>query len=317
MFKQERFTFVDVVSLIFLFLLFVGNFIGLLFLSSSLWIAAGVGGVIFLSYYGIIRLLKRNKQILVSKHYKTPLSMLFVGFLLLAVISGVLTSHAVNIQFNTKEQVQAEVGEKATLVEEFFTIYQEAAEASLQEYDALLERKLNSYKKRPTQALKDEILSMPYMNASDLDDIKRTNVKDIVRLKKEEHTRGEQRDEAEINQLINQAKVYRENFRKWNWLVIATDYKELNQFIQQSYDRVAVLCSQLPYPPKKLPTLEMDTTHLPLDSFSELNKRYTPNYLLIVGGFLLIHFFVLIPYILEKVRVYRTEQEKDDRIIEY
>ena len=317
MFKQERFTFVDVVSLIFLFLLFVGNFIGLLFLSSNLWIAAGVGGVIFLSYYGIIRLLKRNKQILVSKHYKTPLSMLFVGFLLLAVVSGVLTSHAVNIQFNTKEQVQAEVGEKVALVEEFFTIYQTAAGTSLQEYEGLLERKLNSYKKKPTQALKNEILAMPYMNASDLDDIKRTNVKDIIRLKKEEHSRGELKDEEEINQLINQAKVYRENFRKWNWLVVATDYKELNQFVQESYDRVATLCSQLPYPPKKLPALEMDTTRLPLDSFRELNKRYTPNYLLIVGGFLLIHFFILIPYILEKVRVYRTEQEKDDRIIEY
>lgn len=317
MFKQERFTFVDVVSLIFLFLLFVGNFIGLLFLSSNLWIAAGVGGMIFLSYYGIIRLLKRNKQILVSKHYKTPLSMLFVGFLLLAVVSGVLTSHAVNIQFNTKEQVQAEVRGKVAMVAEFFTIYQKSADTSLWKYEGLLERKLNSYKKKPTQALKKEILAMPYMNASDLDDIKRTNVKEIVEIKVGEHTRGEQRDEAEINQLINQANLYRENFRKWNWLVIATDYKELNQFIQQSYDRVVVLCSQLPYPPKKIPALEMDTTHLPLDSFSELNKRYTPNYLLIVGGFLLIHFFVLIPYILEKVRVYRTEQEKDDRIIEY
>ena len=40
MFKQENFTFVDVVSLIFLLLLFVGNFVGALFLFSNLYLSA-------------------------------------------------------------------------------------------------------------------------------------------------------------------------------------------------------------------------------------------------------------------------------------
>ncbi|RKW12475.1 MAG: hypothetical protein D8H93_15145 [Capnocytophaga sp.] len=318
MFKQENFTFVDVVSLIFLLLLFVGNFVGALFLFSNFWVAVGIGLLIFLGYYGIIRLLKRNKQTLVSKHYKTPLSVLFVGFLLLALASGVLTAHTINIQTNVKEKVQAEAQEKIAQVADLFAIYRDAEEASMQQYHGQLERLLKAYKKKPTHGLEDQLLAPPYeIDEQTLADIKHNSIKDIIASRKGAYELKIREHFDQLNQIMAKDRAYAENFKHWNWFKVATDYQELNQFVQQSYDEVGQMLAALPFPAEAPLSLEMDNTRLPLDSFTELNEQYSPNYLLIVGVFVVIHFFILIPYFLHKVRAYKTEQEKDDRIIEY
>lgn len=318
MFKQENFTFVDVVSLIFLLLLFVGNFVGALFLFSNLWVAVGIGLLIFLGYYGIIRLLKRNKQTLVSKHYKTPLSVLFVGFLLLALASGVLTAHTINIQTNVKEKVQAEAQEKIAQVADLFAIYRDAEEASMQQYHGQLERLLKAYKKKPNHGLEDQLLAPPYeIDEQTLADIKHNSIKDIIASRKGAYELKIREHFDQLNQIMAKDRAYAENFKHWNWFKVATDYQELNQFVQQSYDEVGQMLAALPFPAEAPLSLEMDNTRLPLDSFTELNEQYSPNYLLIVGVFVVIHFFILIPYFLYKVRAYKTEQEKDDRIIEY
>ena len=239
MFKQENFTFVDVVSLIFLLLLFVGNFVGALFLFSNLWVAVGIGLLIFLGYYGIIRLLKRNKQTLVSKHYKTPLSVLFVGFLLLALASGVLTAHTINIQTNVKEKVQAEAQEKIAQVADLFAIYRDAEEASMQQYHGQLERLLKAYKKKPTHGLEDQLLAPPYeIDEQTLADIKHNSIKDIIASRKGAYELKIREHFDQLNQIMAKDRAYAENFKHWNWFKVATDYQELNQFVQQSYDEV-------------------------------------------------------------------------------
>ena len=143
-------------------------------------------------------------------------------------------------------------------------------------------------------------------------------VGDIVVGKIEGIRRGtKENDSLLMNQEIKMARAYKENFTNWNRNRVATDYKELNNFVQKSYDRTNKLLAALPIPSKEKLSVDLGNAQLPLNNFWELNKQYTPNYLLIVGVFVVIHFFILIPYFLYKVRAYNTKQETDQRIKEY
>ena len=319
MFKQERYTFVDVVSLIFLVILSFGNFVGSLYLSSNILIAGMVALLLFLCYYAIIELLKRSKQTIVTKHYRTPLSILFVFFFVLAMVSAVFVSHAINVETNVKEQVQAEVQEKTDKVEALLPLYQRETENSIKNFDAQLSQKIRDYRAGKDSQLRRELLEPPYeVDGEMLDNPKTYLVGDIVVGKIEGIRRGtKEKDSLLINREIRIAKVYKENFMNWNRRKVATDYKELNHFVQESYDKVNELLTTLPIPPKEKLSLDIGNEQLPLDNFLELNKRYPPNYLLIVGVFVIIHFFILIPYFLYKVRAYNTKQETDRRIKEY
>ena len=62
--KQENFLFVDVVSSIFLLILMMGNFMGLLYITSGNYaISLLISLFIVVCYYFIIQVLKKNKEI--------------------------------------------------------------------------------------------------------------------------------------------------------------------------------------------------------------------------------------------------------------
>ena len=134
MFKQDHFAFVDVISLIFLVVLFMGNFYGLLYLTSgSILISFLISALIIILYYTLIQILKRNKQSMVTQHYRTSFSLLFLIFGILAIGSFVLMSHALNIETNAKPKVQAEVAQEIAQVEKLSSVYQERVKKNLQD----------------------------------------------------------------------------------------------------------------------------------------------------------------------------------------
>ena len=112
-FKQEQFAFVDIVSLIFLVILFIGNFFGIIYLSGgNLPISVVISTLIIVFYYAIIQVLKKKKQVIVSKKYKTAQVAYFFIFIVFGAISAVFLTHFINIESNVKPKVQQEVNEK-------------------------------------------------------------------------------------------------------------------------------------------------------------------------------------------------------------
>ena len=98
-FKQDNFTFVDVVSLIFLVILFIGNFFGLLYFTSGNFpISIAISALVVVLYYAIIQLLKKSKQKMVTQRYKSPATILLVLFVVLAIFSFVPLTHLINIE---------------------------------------------------------------------------------------------------------------------------------------------------------------------------------------------------------------------------
>ena len=147
-FKQDNFTFVDVVSLIFLVILFIGNFFGLLYFTSGNFpISIAISALVVVLYYAIIQLLKKSKQKMVTQRYKSPATILLVLFVVLAIFSFVPLTHLINIETNAKDKVQVEVNEKINKINTFSDIYANRAKTDMQNFESQLTNKLRAYVK--------------------------------------------------------------------------------------------------------------------------------------------------------------------------
>ena len=99
--KQENFLFVDVVSSIFLLILMMGNFMGLLYITSGNYaISLLISLFIVVCYYFIIQVLKKNKEIMVNKKYATPASLFFIVFLVFVFVFFLSLYSLVFVYFN-------------------------------------------------------------------------------------------------------------------------------------------------------------------------------------------------------------------------
>lgn len=321
MFKQDHFAFVDVISLIFLVVLFMGNFYGLLYLTSgSILISFLISALIIILYYTLIQILKRNKQSMVTQHYRTPFSLLFLIFGILAIGSFVLMSHALNVEMNAKPKVQAEVAQEIAQVEKLSSVYQEHVKKNLQDYEGELTKLLSEYKKKRTATLKDALSTDPYTIDPQIlaSFSKNIDVAELAKAKIQPYRVKAQENEKDITTRITQAQQFNKAFEEWKWLRVTSDYKKLNQYITESYSLVNEKLSQLPMQEEPL-TYAGAPKGLPLDSFWQLNKHYTPNYLIPLLVVAAIHLFILIPYFTYKVRAYvgKEENQEDKRVTTY
>jgi asparagine N-glycosylation enzyme membrane subunit Stt3 len=143
--KQENFLFVDVVSSIFLLILMMGNFMGLLYITSGNYaISLLISLFIVVCYYFIIQVLKKNKEIMVNKKYATPASLFFIVFLVFGFVSFVLMTHTLNIELNFKKKIQEEADQKIEKVKQLSEIYNTRANDDLLNYEGNLTQKLNA-----------------------------------------------------------------------------------------------------------------------------------------------------------------------------
>ena len=126
-----------------------------------------------------------------------------------------------------------------------------------------------------------------------------------------------QDNQQEIDKRVNEANDYQRRFQQWNRLRVATEYKNLNTFVIDSYELLNKKLSELPINKSPEP-VSINKMQLPLDSFTELNKQYPPNWLLPALAVVVIHLFILIPFFLYKVRVYRDDTDTTSgKVIEY
>ena len=257
---------------------------------------------------------------MVTQHYKTPFSALFLIFGALAIGSFVLMSHALNVEMNAKPKVQAEVAQEIAQVEKLSSVYQERVKKNLQDYEGELTKLLSEYKKKRTATLKDALSTDPYTIDPQIlaSFSKNIDVAELAKAKIQPYRVKAQENEKDITTRITQAQQFNKAFEEWKWLRVTSDYKKLNQYITESYSLVNEKLSQLPMQEEPL-TYAGAPKGFPLDSFWQLNKHYTPNYLIPLLVVVAIHLFILIPYFTYKVRAYvgKEENQEDKRVTTY
>jgi hypothetical protein len=161
--KQENFLFVDVVSSIFLLILMMGNFMGLLYITSGNYaISLLISLFIVVCYYFIIQVLKKNKEIMVNKKYATPASLFFIVFLVFGFVSFILMTHTLNIELNFKKKIQEEADQKIEKVKQLSEVYNTRANDDLLNYEGNLTQKLNAYKASKSNVIRNELSLEPY-----------------------------------------------------------------------------------------------------------------------------------------------------------
>lgn len=302
--KQENFLFVDVVSSIFLLLLMIGNFMGLLYITSGNYaISLLISLFIVVCYYFIIQILKKNKEIMVNKKYATPASLFFIVFFVFGFVSFVLMTHTLNIEFNFKKKIQEEANQKIEKVKQLADAYSTRANNDLLNFEGNLTQKLNAYKVSKSNILRNELSIEPYkideqilvapsfIDAGTLVDSKLQPYK----LKVENNKKN-----IDIT-IVKSTASYKHGFDNWDRLSLMNNYKGLNEFVQKSYDFVNAKIAELPLDKEPL-VLNLSDKQLPLNSPLELNKMYKPDFLMPALIIFFIHLFILIPFFTYKVR---------------
>ena len=302
--KQENFLFVDVVSSIFLLILMMGNFMGLLYITSGNYaISLLISLFIVVCYYFIIQVLKKNKEIMVNKKYATPASLFFIVFLVFGFVSFILMTHTLNIELNFKKKIQEEADQKIEKVKQLSEVYNNRANDDLLNYEGNLTQKLNTYKASKSNVLRNELSLEPYkiddqilaapafIDATTLVDSKLQPFK----LKVENNKKNIDKT------IVKAADSYKQGFDNWDRLSLMKDYKGLNEYVQKSYDFVNAKITELPLDKEPL-VLNMSKKQLPLNNPLELNKMYKPDFMIPALVILFIHLFILIPFFTYKVR---------------
>ena len=109
-----------------------------------------------------------------------------------------------------------------------------------------------------------------------------------------------------LKEVEAEAERRREDFQNWNFLGVAKNYNTTNDFVTDSYKLLNEKLEELPMY-QDMVLFQMDSHQLPLNSFSELNKVYPPNWFLPILIVVVIHLVILIPFITYKVRRYDNE----------
>lgn len=311
-FRQEHIAFVDIVSVIFLLILFIGNFFGIIYLSDgNMPISMVISALIIVIYYAIIQALKKKKQIMVSKKYKTIHIAYFFFFIVFGAVSSVLLTHFINIESNVKPQVQNEVNEKLSKVEAISTLYEERANTNLQNFEGELSNKLRNYLKNKSSETKDSLAVYPYnIDNQTLETIGVGDIESTMKHRLSTFRKTVSDDLEELNTIVEEANNRRKDFEKWNRLNVATDYNTINKFTRDSYEVLNEKLEKLPFAEEKV-VLELDEQQLPLNSFEALNKLFPPSWALPIIVVVVIHLFILIPFFLYKVRKYVSKENNE------
>ena len=140
--KQKNYAFVDIVSGIFLLVLFFSNFLALLYITDGNIVFSGlISFFIAVLYFFVVEQMRKNKEALIRQGYK-HFSLLFVVFFtVLSFCSFILMSHFINVEFNAKKQVQEEAKQKIQLVNNFVSEYDRRSNTDLQNFESSLAKK--------------------------------------------------------------------------------------------------------------------------------------------------------------------------------
>ena len=312
--KQENFLFVDVISSIFLLILLLCNFMGLLYITDgNTLFSLTISFLVVVCYYFVLQLLKRNKERMLNQGYlKSAATSLFVIFIVFGLVSYFFMVHLVNIETNCKRALQKEVDGKVTLVKEMTGLYDKRANESLQTFEAQFKGKLQAYKNQRSNILRNELSNAPFnlpeaiLNSpsNNIDVVASSDA--ILNAYQIKYTKNHQLLDSII---LKKADNYNHVFQDWNRFNLAVDYIELNKFVESSIDLINDKIKELPINNEPVQSI-INKKELPLDNPVALAKIYSPNFFLPFIIILLMHIFILIPYFTYKVRKYNSPKQK-------
>lgn len=270
--KQENYNFIDIVSGVFLLILFFSNFLALLYIFEGNMAFSGlISFFIAALYYFTVELMRKNKEALIRQGFK-HFSLLFIGFfLLLSFVSFVLMSHFLNVEFNAKGKVQQEAQQKLQLVTDFVTIYEKRSRTDLTDYESNLA--LNG---SPQYIINASV--RPYQ-------IKVQNSKIFLKRK-----------------LTKNNEKFNKVFQNWQRTSIMKTYTNLNEYVKQSKDIVDKKLADLPVNKSPIQVSNLPNDTLPLNNPFKLNVDYPPSYGFTIAILIFLHSGILLSFFLSKTR---------------
>jgi hypothetical protein len=281
---KENYLFVDIVSALFLLVIFIGNVLGLLFImNGNSFLSILISAFLAICYHFLIKLLVRNKEVMVKNSYLHYSSIFWVFFVVLGISSYILISHFINIEYNCKSQIRNEVNQKLTLVSSFSTAYGKRANSDLLNY------KVELYGEHPM-----EVADAMYAP------------KDAV-IKADIHN---------LDTTINAANAkFKAVFDNWERFSLMNNYDRLNEYIQNNLNTVNKKLAKLPKDKTPLPNVDYDTTQLPLNNPFKLNETFEPDATVPLATVLITHLFILIPFFSKKIHITIQGKEPEGAIL--
>jgi len=279
---------------------------GLLYITDGNLVISMLGSLfLVICYFFVVQLLKKNKEEMINKNFLHGSLLFWMFFLFLGFVSFNLMSHFINIEYNCKQEIKKEATSKIRLVDSIAIVYKERAKEDIQNFEAKIDSTLTLYKATKNNALRNELLSAPYLVSQnvlltpELIDIKRVTAAQVLpyQLKIEKNNEN-------INKTISlNSKKYQSVFNNWKRLSLVATYSLLNQYVEENVKLINSKIAELPLNKTEI-KVSPNTIQLPLNSPIKLNKRFPPDIILPLIIIIVIHLFILIPFLSHKVRGY-------------
>jgi hypothetical protein len=316
--KQQNFLFVDLVSSIFLLVILIGNFMGLLYITDGNLVISILGSMfLVICYFFVVNLLKNNKEVMMKNNFLHGSTLFWFFFLTLGYGSFFLMSHFINIEYNCKEQIKNEASIKIKLVDSIALAYKKRSKEDLQNFEVQLKNKLTLYKDTKNiaikNAIKNELLQDPYkVDAGILGNSEYINVDEVASAKVNPYQLKIEKNNQNIEKTISlNSKKYQSIFDNWKRLSLVGTYSKLNQYVDQNIGLINTKIEELPL--DKTPIkVSLNKSQIPLNDPFKLNKLYPPQIVLPLIVIIIIHLFILIPFLSHKVRGYKNSSSKSN-----
>lgn len=306
--KQQNFLFVDIISSIFLLVILIGNFMGLLYITDGNLVISMLGSLfLVICYFFVVQLLTKNKEVMFRTNFLHGSLLFWIFFGLLGYVSFNLMSHFINIEYNCKQEIKTEATTKIKIVDSIAAVYKKRAKEDVQNFEAVLKTKLTLYKSTKNVALKNKLLAAPYnVDRNVLITPSFIDVNQVAAAKVNPYQLKIETNIKNIDNTISlNSKKYQTVFDNWKRLSLVATYSKLNQYIEDNVKLINSKIAELPLDKTEI-KVDFDKKQLPLNSPTKLNKRFPPDIMLPLIIIIVIHLFILIPFLSHQVRGYKS-----------
>jgi hypothetical protein len=316
--KQQNFLFVDIISSIFLLIILIGNFMGLLYITDGILVISMLGSMfLVVCYFFVVQLLKKNKELMYKKNFLHPSAIFWIFFLVLGFVSFNLMSHFINVEYNCKNEIKKEATTKIKLVDSIATIYKKRSREDIQNFEAELKSNLTNYKNSKSNTLRNKLRLAPFnVESSVLNNPDYIDNNQVANAKVNPYQIKIDNNIKNIDKTISlNNKNYQSVFDNWKRLSIVATYAKLNQYVENNVKSINSKIAELPLNKTEI-VVSFNKKQLPLNNPSKLNLEYKPNYLIPTIVIILTHLFILIPFFTWRIVDYVKSNDNDPLEIE-
>jgi hypothetical protein len=316
--KQQNYLFVEIITSIFLLIILIGNFMGLLYITEGNLVYSMLGSMaLVVCYFFTIDQLKKNKELMYKKNFLHPSAIFWIFFLVLGFVSFNLMSHFINVEYNCKNEIKKEATTKIKLVDSIATIYKKRSREDIQNFEAELKSNLTNYKNSKSITLRNKLRLAPFnVESSVLNNPDYIDINQVANAKVTPYEIKITKNIQNIDKTISlNNKNYQSVFDNWKRLSIVATYAKLNQYVENNVKSINSKIAELPLNKTEI-VVSFNKKQLPLNSPSKLNLEYKPNYLIPTIVIILTHLFILIPFFTWRIVDYVKSNDNDPLEIE-